>query len=203
VQIAGQTVVLMLPYPLRGFRYDIAWTPPDGPAVSEAARAVWSDGVADSIGIKLAEACVAAFAATPWHDRVNVAAYMPVANLEPSHRYHRRIGLAGYRQGHDIAPAYIDLRTASSHYRAAWWDEAVTLSARAGDSIPERLKDGLLMHEYVVSYLPVRLPDDSGSPVAILRVGLSPEQALPEKEIPPPLKRALAQAHAQAISCLS
>jgi UDP-2,3-diacylglucosamine pyrophosphatase LpxH len=198
LQIAGQTVVLMLPYPLPGFQYDIAWKPAVGPIASELARALWTSGAASEIGNRLVESCLTSFAIPPWQDRVSVAAYVPMANPKPSHRLHRRIGLAGYRPDGESPPPNIDLRSAPSLYRSAWWNDPVV--AQADDSAEERLEAGMLPSEDAVAYAPVSFSGDLGPPAAVLRVGLNLGRQRASREMVLQFETMLARAQVRAIS---
>lgn len=204
LHVAGQTIILNLPYPLRGFRYVIAWTPAEGPQPSELALAAWANRAGDDIGKNLATACLAAFDNTPWRDCVTVAAYVPIMNPEPSNRVLKRVGLAGHQAGEDSPPASIDLRKAPSPYLGAWWNEPVTMLAEPSDGEEQRLNVGMLGKEQLAAYVPIREPDQWGPPIAVLRVGLSPRPDSSEELLTPRnianFEKVLAQARVRAIS---
>jgi hypothetical protein len=192
---------LTLPFPVRGFRYDISWMLPSGPPPSEVAQAVWSHRETNRIGRSLVQACVAAFDDTPWRRRVYVTAYIPRATLAHSSRFLRRIAHIGYQREYERAPVDIDLRNAPAPYRDAWRHEIVVTAAEATDDVEQRLAHGMLEHEIVTAYLPVREIDEGGPPIALLRVGLSRDQVPLALDADLPIfERALALAQARTIS---
>lgn len=172
LQVAGQTIVLNLPFPLHGFRYDIVWEPPPGPRPSASVLGLWALPARETLFAALVDACRAESNGTPWQDCVSVAAYVPAEVEGRLSRFLRCVGWEGPDSNPQRAPESIDMQGAPNPYVAAWWNETVVVTAQGGETVEKRLASGLLGQEHTAAFLPIQLSGDLGPPVVILRVGI-------------------------------
>lgn len=174
LQFLGSAVVLTLPFPLRNYRYAIAWRPPEGPSDSATTLAVRANPLVASQA--LAEACLRVFDGTPWQGQVQVATYVAAFDAVAATPVLHRHALEGCVLDPDAPPPVtLDLTTAADPYRAAWWNEMTILGARGDETPLERMREGLMGSEgeTLAVFMPIQLPGDMGAPTAILRIGLS------------------------------
>lgn len=204
LQFLGSAVVLTLPFPLRGYRYAIAWRPPEGPSDSATTLAMRANPSVASQA--MAEACLRVFDGTPWQGQVQVATYVAAFDDAAGGPVLQRHALEGcVLDPNAPPPLLLALTTAADPYRAAWWNEMTILGARGNETAVERMQEGLMGvgGETLAVFMPIQVPGDLGAPTAILRIGLSaPPRSFEDRAVVGALQKVLALGHIRAIESL-